>query len=258
MAKIICVANQKGGTGKTTTAINLGACLAEKDKKVLLVDLDPQANLTSGLGININDEEPGAYEFIMDELDDPMQAIKETAITNLYVVPSDIGLAGAETKMYGEIGREQQLRTVLYDLDDQFDYILIDTPPSLGLLMINALSSANQVVVPVQTQAFALSGMKQLLNTIDTVKSKINPHLSGWMVLPTMVDYRRNEDKRMLQELRDKYGKKVLATAIRINARLMESVRKGEVITRYDKNSAGAIEYCRCADELISIYEGVA
>lgn len=256
MAKVICVANQKGGTGKTTTAINLGACLADKGRRVLLIDLDPQANLSSGVGVMIQEGELGAYDFIMDECE-PWEVIRQTAITNLYVVPSHIDLAGAETTLFGEIGREQQLRTVLYDIQDQFDYIIIDTPPSLGLLMINALSAANQVIIPVQTQAFAVSGMKQLLATIDTVRSKINPQLTGWMVLPTMVDFRRNEDKRMLEEIKTQYGEQVFSTVIRINARLMEAARKGQVIIRYDKNSAGAKEYCNCADELIN-KEGVA
>ncbi|ABO49428.1 Cobyrinic acid a,c-diamide synthase [Desulforamulus reducens MI-1] len=257
MAKIIAISNQKGGTGKTTTTINLGACLAERGKKVLLVDLDPQANLSRGLNVVLGEGEPGAYEFIMESCQ-PWEVIRGTDIQNLYLVPSHIDLAAAETALIGEIGREQQLRAVLGDIQDKFDYILIDTPPSLGLLMINALSSANQVIIPVQSQTFAVSGLKQLLETIGTVKAKINPYLTGWFILPTMVDYRRNEDKRILRDIRDQYGERVLSTVIRINARLLEAVGNGQAITQYDKNSVGAKEYSSCAEELLSLYEGVA
>lgn len=257
MTRIIAVANQKGGTGKTTTTINLGACLAERGKKVLLVDLDPQANMSRGVNIVLNEGEKGAYDFITDRCQ-PLEVIHETSIPNLFVVPSHIDLAGAEAELFGEIGREQQLRAVLGDIQDHFDYIFIDTPPSLGLLMINALSAANQVIIPVQTQTFAVSGLNQLLKTIHTVRSKINPSLSDWMVLPTMVDYRRNEDKRVLQEITNQYGDKVLTIAIRVNSRLLEAVRQGQVITQYDRNSTGAKEYCSCAEELLKIYEGVA
>ncbi|MCL5780439.1 MAG: AAA family ATPase [Firmicutes bacterium] len=257
MSKIIAISNQKGGTGKTTTTINLGACLSERGKKVLLVDLDPQANLTRGLNVTLNDDEPGAYDFLMENCE-PWEAVKKTSIPNLYIVPSHIDLAGAETALIGEIGREQQLRAVLGDIQYQFDYILIDTPPSLGLLMINALSAANQVIIPVQSQTFAVSGLNQLLETIKNVKAKVNPYLTGWVILPTMVDYRRNEDKRVLQEIRKQYGEKVLTSVIRTNARLLEAVRDGQAITQYDKNSVGAKEYSSCADELLSIYEGVA
>lgn len=259
MTQIITVANQKGGTGKTTTTINLGACLAERGKKVLLVDLDPQANMSQGVNNRLREEEKGAYDFITDRCD-PSEVIRATNVPNLYIVPSHIDLAGAETELSGEIGREQQLRAVLGDLKDDydFDYILIDTPPSLGLLMINALSAANQIIIPVQTQEFAVNGLAQLLKTIDTVRAKINPFLSGWLVLPTMVDYRRNEDKRVLEEITKQYGEKVLPIAIRMNSRLLEAVRKGQVITQYDKNSNGAREYCSCAEEILKIYEGVA
>lgn len=257
MTKIIAVANQKGGTGKTTTTINLGACLAEIGKKVLLVDLDPQANMSRGVNIILNEGEKGAYDFITDRCQ-PHEAIKATNIPNLFVVPSHIDLAAAEAELFGEIGREQQLRAVLSDIQDHFDYIFIDTPPSLGLLMINALSAANQVIIPVQTQTFAVSGLNQLLKTINTVRTKINPYLSGWVVLPTMVDYRRNEDKRVLQEITNQYGDKVLPIAIRVNVRLVEAVRQGQVITEYDNTSTGAKEYCSCAEVLLKIYEGVA
>ncbi len=224
-----------------------------------MVDLDPQANMSRGVNIvlNVNEGEKGAYDFITDRCQ-PLEVIRETGIANLYIVPSHIDLAGAEAELFGEIGREQQLRAVLGDIQDHFDYILIDTPPSLGILMINALSAANQVIIPVQTQTFAVSGLNQLLKTIRTVQTKINPSLTDWVVLPTMVDYRRNEDKRVLKEITDQYGEKVLPIAIRINARLLESVRQGQVITQYDKNSTGAKEYCICADELLKLYEGVA
>lgn len=257
MAKIIAVANQKGGTAKTTTTINLGACLAERGKKVLLVDLDPQANMSRGVSIILNEGERGAYDFITDRCQ-PLEVVRETSIPNLYVVPSHIDLAGAEAELFGEIGREQQLRVVLGDIQEHFDYIFIDTPPSLGLLMINALSAANQVIIPVQTQTFAVSGLNQLLKTINTVRSKINPYLAGWVVLPTMVDNRRNEDKKVLKEITEQYGDRVLPIAIRVNAKLLEAARQGQVITQYDRNSTGAKEYCSCAEELLKIYEGVA
>lgn len=257
MARVIAISNQKGGTGKTTTAINLGACLAERGKRVLLVDFDPQANLSRGLNVVLADGDIGVNDFLMENCQ-PWEAIRQTEITNLYIVPSHIDLAAAETALIGEIGREQQLRTVLGDIQYKFDYILIDTPPSLGLLMINALSAADQVIIPVQSQTFAVSGLKQLVETIKTVKAKINPSLAGWLILPTMVDFRRNEDKRTLKDIRDQYGERVLSTIIRINARLLEAVRNGQAITQYDKNSVGAKEYASCADELLSLYEEVA
>ncbi|AEG59002.1 ParA family protein [Desulforamulus ruminis] len=257
MAKKITISNQKGGTAKTTSALNLGACLAEKGKQVLLVDFDPQANLTRGLGIILKDDEPGIDEFLKEECEHE-EAIQNTEIEKLSIIPSRIDLAGVEENFLREPGREQQLRVVLGDIQDQYDYILIDPPPSLGRLMMNALTAADQVIIPVPAQIYAVEGLQLLLETIDSVRARVNPYLEDWAILHTLIDYRRKEDRLIMQMIKARYGAKVLNSAIRVNARIPEASRKGQAITQYAKNSVGEKEYSSCAEELLKIYEGVA
>lgn len=254
---IIAVANQKGGTGKTTTSINLGACLASLGQKTLLIDLDPQANLTSGLNIVVPEGESTVYELIKGFTG--VDIARKSEIENLYVVPSGIELAAAEAELMGEIGREQQLRSALFELEE-YDYIIIDTAPTLGVLMLNALSAATEVIIPVQAQTFAVAGLKQLLNIILTVQARINPELSKWTVLPTMVDFRRNEDKIILQQIKEQYNENIFESLIRVNSKLIEATRVGQAVSFYDKYSRGAKEYYSLAKELLATKknEGVA
>ncbi|WP_449241451.1 ParA family protein [Desulfoscipio gibsoniae] len=249
--KIIAISNQKGGTGKTTTAINLGASLASSGQKTLIVDLDPQANLTTGIGLPIAEDSPGAYELIMHEatLED---IIVQTNMEGLDAVPSSIMLAGAEAQLLGEIGRESQLRSaLLHPIIQEYKYVLIDTPPSLGVLMVNALAAAHMVIIPSQPQAFALKGLGNLLEIVDRVRLRINLELSEWKVLPTLVDYRRKEDRINLADLKEKYKGNVFATEIRINSKLIEAAARGRAVNVYDRQSTGAKSYLDLAAELL-------
>ena len=257
MAVKIAVANQKGGTGKTTTSINLGACLAAMDKKVLLVDLDPQGNLSAGLNVVLGDGEPGAYEFLMGRVS-PAGVVRNTDFPCLFVVPSHIELAAAEAELMGEIGRQQQLRAALADVDGEYDYIIVDTPPTLGVLSINALAAADEVLIPVQPQAFALAGVRTLLDIVETVRKRVNPSLRRWMVLAAMVDYRRGEDKKMLGKIRESYGDRVFFTEIKTNSKLIEACRNGQPVVMYDRASCGAREYGMLAAEVAGMRGVVA
>ncbi|SFR12554.1 ParA family protein [Desulfoscipio geothermicus] len=250
--KIIAISNQKGGTGKTTTAINLGASLATSGQKTLVVDLDPQANLTTGIGLPIAEDQLGAYELIMHE-SSLEEVITKTSVDGLDAVPSSIMLAGAEAKLLGEIGRESQLRSALSrPVIQEYDFVLIDTPPSLGVLMVNALAGADMVIIPSQPQAFALKGLGNLLEIIERVQSRINPNLVEWMVLPTMVDYRRKEDRVNLHKLKEQYAKHVFSSEIRINSKLIEAAARGRAVNLYDKQSTGAKGYLALAKELLT------
>ncbi len=236
MARIIAVANQKGGVGKTTTTINLSACLAEKGKKVLTIDGDPQGNTTSGLGIDKNNCEKTLYTTLLGEnkLED---AILQTCVANLKIVPSNVNLAGAEIELINEKKREYILKTLLSNMKDEYDFILIDCPPSLNILTINALTAADSILVPIQCEYFALEGLTQLMHTIGLVQQKLNPQLFIEGVVFTMYDARTNLSLQVVEEVKKHLGKSVYRSIIPRNVRLGEAPSHGVPITMYDAKS---------------------
>lgn len=249
MGKIISVANQKGGVGKTTTTVNLSTILAKKGKKVLLIDTDPQGNATSGLGVS-KDVELSVYDILIGdtEFDETLQ---ETAIKNLKVCPSNISLAGAEVQLVSMMSREQRLKTKLDKIKDQYDYILIDCPPSLGLVTLNAFTASDSVLIPVQCEYFALEGLGQLLNTVNLVKKHLNKNLEIEGALLTMHDARTNLSNQVVKEVKKYFEDKVYKTVIPRNVRLSEAPSYGMPITVYDPRSKGAKAYEKFAKELL-------
>ena len=249
MGKIISVANQKGGVGKTTTTVNLSTILAKKGKKVLLIDTDPQGNATSGLGVS-KDVELSVYDILIGdtEFDETLQ---ETAIKNLKVCPSNISLAGAEVQLVSMMSREQRLKTKLDKIKDQYDYILIDCPPSLGLVTLNAFTASDSVLIPVQCEYFALEGLGQLLNTVNLVKKHLNKNLEIEGALLTMYDARTNLSNQVVKEVKKYFEDKVYKTVIPRNVRLSEEPSYGMPITVYDPRSKGAKAYEKFAKELL-------
>ena len=249
MGKIISVANQKGGVGKTTTTVNLSTILAKKGKKVLLIDTDPQGNATSGLGVS-KDVELSVYDILIGdtEFDETLQ---ETAIKNLKVCPSNISLAGAEVQLVSMMSREQRLKTKLDKIKDQYDYILIDCPPSLGLVTLNAFTASDSVLIPVQCEYFALEGLGQLLNTVNLVKKHLNKNLEIEGALLTMYDARTNLSNQVVKEVKKYFEDKVYKTVIPRNVILSESPSYGMPITVYDPRSKGAKAYEKFAKELL-------
>lgn len=249
MWKIISVANQKGGVGKTTTTVNLSTILAKKGKKVLLIDTDPQGNATSGLGVS-KDVELSVYDILIGdtEFDETLQ---ETAIKNLKVCPSNISLAGAEVQLVSMMSREQRLKTKLDKIKDQYDYILIDCPPSLGLVTLNAFTASDSVLIPVQCEYFALEGLGQLLNTVNLVKKHLNKNLEIEGALLTMYDARTNLSNQVVKEVKKYFEDKVYKTVIPRNVRLSEAPSYGMPITVYDPRSKGAKAYEKFAKELL-------
>ena len=249
MGKIISVANQKGGVGKTTTTVNLSTILAKKGKKVLLIDTDPQGNATSGLGVS-KDVELSVYDILIGdtEFDETLQ---ETAIKNLKVCPSNISLAGAEVQLVSMMSREQRLKTKLDKIKDQYDYILIDCPPSLGLVTLNAFTASDSVLIPVQCEYFALEGLGQLLNTVNLVKKHLNKNLEIEGALLTMYDARTNLSNPVVKEEKKYFEDKVYKTVIPRNVRLSEAPSYGMPITVYDPRSKGAKAYEKFAKELL-------
>ena len=249
MGKIISVANQKGGVGKTTTTVNLSTILAKKGKKVLLIDTDPQGNATSGLGVS-KDVELSVYDILIGdtEFDETLQ---ETAIKNLKVCPSNISLAGAEVQLVSMMSREQRLKTKLDKIKDQYDYILIDCPPSLGLVTLNAFTASDSVLIPVQCEYFALEGLGQLLNTVNLVKKHLNKNLEIEGALLTMYDARTNLSNQVVKEVKKYFEDKVYKTVIPRNVRLSEAPSYGMPITVYDPRSTGAKAYEKFAKELL-------
>ena len=249
MGKIISVANQKGGVGKTTTTVNLSTILAKKGKKVLLIDTDPQGNATSGLGVS-KDVELSVYDILIGdtEFDETLQ---ETAIKYLKVCPSNISLAGAEVQLVSMKSREQRLKTKLDKIKDQYDYILIDCPPSLGLVTLNAFTASDSVLIPVQCEYFALEGLGQLLNTVNLVKKHLNKNLEIEGALLTMYDARTNLSNQVVKEVKKYFEDKVYKTVIPRNVRLSEAPSYGMPITVYDPRSKGAKAYEKFAKELL-------
>lgn len=253
MGKIITICNQKGGTGKTTSAINLATYLALAGKKTLLVDLDPQANTTSGIGINKHNIQTSTYHVLLEELE-IKEILQSTAINNLLLAPSNLDLTGAEVELVGALGREYRLKRALLKERDNFDFILIDSPPSLGLLTINALCAADSVLIPVQCEYYALEGLTQLNNTIGLVKDNLNPNLAIEGVLLTMADFRTNLTKEVIQEARNYFKEKVFGTVIPRSIRLTEAPSFGKPIALYDKESIGAQKYEELSREILGIY----
>ncbi|MBR1542387.1 MAG: ParA family protein [Bacteroidaceae bacterium] len=250
MGKIIALANQKGGVGKTTTTINLAASLATLEKKVLVVDADPQANASSGLGINIKETETTIYECLIDNAD-VRKAIQDSEIDSLKVIPSHINLVGAEIEMLNMKGREKILKSVLSPLKNEFDYILIDCSPSLGLITVNSLTAADSVIIPVQAEYFALEGISKLLNTIKIIKTKLNPALEIEGFLLTMYDSRLRQANQIYDEVKKHFQELVFKTVIQRNVKLSEAPSFGLPAILYDADSKGARNYMELAKELI-------
>lgn len=251
MSKIIALANQKGGVGKTTTSMNLSASLATLEKKVLLIDADPQANSSSGMGVDINLVECSLYHVLINHLD-IREAIYTTDIDGLDIVPSHIDLVGAEIEMLNEHGREKVLKNLLEPIRKEYDYILIDCSPSLGLITVNALTAADSVIIPVQAEYFALEGISKLLNTIRIIKGKLNPSLQIEGFLLTMYDARLRLANQIYEELKSHFGTMVFNTVIPRNIRLSEAPSHGLPAILYDPNSRGATSHVQLAKELIA------
>lgn len=251
MSKIISLANQKGGVGKTTTSINLSAALAQQGKKVLLVDADPQANASSGLGIEIRDLENTIYECLINGID-PHTAVVETSVENLSLIPSHIDLVGAEIEMLNIENRENLLKNILTQVRSEYDYILIDCSPSLGLITVNALTASDSVIIPVQCEFFALEGIAKLLNTIKIIKSQLNPLLQIEGFLLTMYDNRLRLSNQVYEEVKRHFGDLVFNSVISRNVRLSEAPSHGMSVLEYDPLSKGAQNYVSLAKELIN------
>lgn len=251
MGKIIALANQKGGVGKTTTAMNLAASLATLEKSVLLIDIDPQANASSGLGVNLNEVEGSIYECIIDNTG-IHEAIYTTDIEGLDIVPSHINLVGAEIEMLNLKNREKVLKKILEPVKDEYDYILIDCSPSLGLITVNALTASDSVIVPVQCEYFALEGIAKLLNTIKIIKSKLNPDLEIEGFLLTMYDSRLRLANQIYDEVKRHFQELVFKTVVQRNVKLSESPSHGLPVILYDANSAGSKNHLALAKEIIA------
>lgn len=250
MARIITIANQKGGVGKTTTAINLSACLAAAEKKTLLVDLDPQGNATSGIGIPKERAEASIYEVLFDQAT-LGEVLCRTALPFLEVVPANIELIGAEIELVGALARESRLKNHLEKIRDQYDYIVIDCPPSLGLLTINALTACDSVLIPLQCEYYSLEGLAQLLRTIKLVKKALNPGLRVEGIVLTMYDARVNLSAQVSKEVREHFSEQAMRTVIPRNIRLSEAPSFGKPIILYDIRCAGAESYLNLAKEVM-------
>lgn len=255
MSKIVTLVNQKGGVGKTTTAINLGASLAACERSVLLVDLDPQANATSGVGIPKN-EDKSMYAVLTDGMN-IREVIRPTELPNFHVAPSSVDLVAAELELLDAIGREFYLRRALQDVAKDYDYVLIDSPPSLGLLTVNGLTAANTVFVPMQCEYFAIEGVAQLINTVERVRDMLNPGLEIEGIALTMYDERMNLARQVAEEVRAHFGDKVYRTIIPRNVRLGEAPSFGKPIILYDIRSRGCEAYISLAKEFIQRAENV-
>ena len=251
MARVIAVVNQKGGVGKTTTTINLGACLSIAEKRTLIIDLDPQGNGSAGLGVDSNDfYNANVYHTIIGAKT-LSETIYDTELENLKICPSDNNLIGAEIELVSEIARESKLKNAIDQVKDNFDYILIDCPPSLGLLTVNALNAANSFLVPLQTEYFAMEGLAQLVNTVKLVRSSLNTRLEMEGILLTMFDKRANLHKQVALEIQKHFGEKVFRTVVPRNVKLSECPSFGKPIVLYDIESKGSEAYLQLAKELL-------
>jgi len=253
VGKVISVANQKGGVGKTTTTVNLGTILAKRGKKVLLIDADPQGNATSGLGVE-KEVESSTYDILVNDTT-LEEAIQDTIIKNLKVCPSNINLAGAEVELVSMMSREQRLKEKIDEIKEKFDYILIDCPPSLGLVTLNSFTASDSVLIPVQCEYFALEGLGQLLNTINLVKKHLNKNIQIEGALLTMYDVRTNLSNQVVKEVTKYFENKVYKTVIPRNVRLSEAPSYGMPITEYDPRSKGAKSYIKFAKEFLKANE---
>ncbi|MDD6456320.1 MAG: AAA family ATPase [Lachnospiraceae bacterium] len=249
MGRIIAVANQKGGVGKTTTTINLSACLAEQGEKVLVIDMDPQGNTTSGFGVDKNDLDDTIYELLIGE-SDVQECIIENVMENLSLIPSNVNLSGAEIELIGMNRKEYILREQIHPLRDQYDFIIIDCPPSLSILTINSMTTADSVLVPIQCEYYALEGLSQLMHTITLVKKRLNPELEMEGVVFTMFDARRNLSLQVVENVRANLKENVYNTIIPRNVRLAEAPSHGMPINLYDPRSVGAESYRMLAEEV--------
>ena len=255
MGKRIAIFNQKGGVGKTTTNINLAACLAMKGKRVLVLDIDPQGNTTSGLGISKRELENTVYNVLVDEDYDIKDAVIKTDVKGLDLIPASVDLAGAEVELVQIEGRDKALKQGLDKIKDDYDYIFIDCPPSLGLLTINSLAAVDSVLIPIQCEFYALEGVSQLVSTIELVKKSLNPSLEIQGVILSMFDGRTNLSAQVVQEVKKYFGNKVYATVIPRNVRLAEAPSYGLPITEYDPKSKGAEAYMDFAEEFLEMEE---
>ena len=251
MGRAIAIANQKGGVGKTTTAINLSACLAAKRKKVLVIDMDPQGNTTSGFGVEKNELENTVYELILGECSVEECLIKNV-VKNVSIIPANVNLAAAEIELIGIEDKEYILQNKISKIRDQFDFIIIDCPPSLNMLTINAMTTANTVLVPIQCEYYALEGLSQLMHTIELVQERLNPDLEMEGVVFTMYDARTNLSLQVVENVKDNLQERVYKTIIPRNVRLAEAPSHGLPINLYDARSTGAEAYHQLAEEVIN------
>jgi len=250
MARVICVANQKGGVGKTTTSVNLSASLAVAEKKTLLIDIDPQGNATSGLGFSKDEISQSIYNALIDQVS-PRELIRNTELEFLKIIPSNIDLIGAEIELVPFSDREVRLRNVLKIITDDFDFIIIDCPPSLGLITVNSLTASDSVLIPLQCEYYPMEGLSQLLKTIDLIKNNLNPTLAIEGILLTMADRRNNISNQVAEEIQSHFADLVFRTVIPRNVRLSESPSFGKPIILYDASSRGAESYLSLAQEIL-------
>ena len=251
MGRIIAIANQKGGVGKTTTSINLSACLAELDKKVLTIDLDPQGNTTSGIGLNKGELGNTIYELLLDECT-VRSCIYQTQIENLNIIPANVNLSGAEIELLGINEKEYLLKPAVDYIQDDYDYIIIDCPPALNMLTVNAMTTANSILVPIQCEYYALEGLSQLIHTIDLVQQRLNPKVLIEGVVFTMYDARTNLSMQVVENVKENLNTVIYKTIIPRNVKLAEAPSHGLPINLYDKRSAGAESYRLLAKEIIN------